>query len=90
MKRILWIMASLLALAACGGAAGPAPDSQARLPTITPGSPELAALPTAPLATIPPPMTATPDAPTATLPPRPTRGSPAGALPLVVMADAVW
>lgn len=85
MKRALWIMLSLLALAACGRAASPAPASQAPLPTITPGSPELAAVPTAPLATIPPPKPTVPAAPVATSPP-----PEAGALPLVVMADAVW
>jgi hypothetical protein len=84
MKRMLWIMLSLL-LAACGGAASPAPASRAALPTVTPGSPELAALPTPPLATIPPPEPTVAQAPTATIPP-----AAAGALPLVVMADAVW
>ena len=84
MKRVLWIMLSLLALTSCGPAR-PAPASQAPLPTITPGSPELAAVPTAPLATIPPPEPTVPAAPVATSPP-----PEAGALPLVVMADAVW
>ena len=86
MKRLGWLLLGLLALVACGSSASAPPSSGNQLPTVTSGVSVLAPMAEAPpLATIPPPKPTVPQAPVATSPP-----APAGAIPLVVMADAVW